>query len=231
MEQYPLNESLWRRGWNDTKAIWTGWKFYVFDAVGAGLIAERFGFGWYWGSVVAILGMVGAWICATIKAPVKQRDEARALLVAKPKPVALRNRDELIRAIAEVRESTGKLLQAQEQLDDLEARSPNIVNTKAMVARDKACTEYNQAMDKFHAEILVAGEHYENLLHDLSGYISTQVWVKTAKPTFVGGDPQQFRILTALEYFGRIAGKVNEVRRKIDELSGQAPDKEGSQPE
>lgn len=78
MEKHPLRESLWRRGWNDTKAIWTGWQFYIWEVGGAAVIGGIFG--WYWGRVVAILGMVGVWMVTTARASVKQRDEARELV-------------------------------------------------------------------------------------------------------------------------------------------------------
>ena len=76
--EYPLNQSAWRRGWNDTKAIWTSWQFYVLSAVvavGAGGVFE-----WYWGLGVVLIGMLCAWIGATASAPIRQRNEARHAL-------------------------------------------------------------------------------------------------------------------------------------------------------
>lgn len=138
------------------------------------------------------------------------------------------NRDVLFRAISEVQQTSGELLSAQEQLDNLETRRPGLAHVDEMTTRDNAYDNYKQAMKKLNAEKMVAGRPFESLLSDLSGYISTQVLMKTVKPPVVGGTPQQSRILTALEYIGRIAGKISEVTQKIDEISGQAPDKGGS---
>lgn len=74
MEQ-PLNQSAWRRGWNDTKSIWTSWPFFVLDVVVAGIIGGVFG--WYWGLAIVVFGMFCVWIGATVRAPYKQRNQAR----------------------------------------------------------------------------------------------------------------------------------------------------------
>ena len=31
---HPMDESVWRRGWNDTKAGWTHWRFLLMDVIG-----------------------------------------------------------------------------------------------------------------------------------------------------------------------------------------------------
>lgn len=84
MEKHPLRESLWRRGWNDTKTIWKSWPFYILDAVVAAAIGGVFG--WYWGLAIVTFGMICVWIIATARAPVKQRDEARELVEQQRKP-------------------------------------------------------------------------------------------------------------------------------------------------
>lgn len=76
MEQHSLSESIWRRGWQDTKTAWTSWQFFVLDAVVAVVIGGVFA--WYWGLVLVIFGMLCVWLGATASAPIKQRNEARA---------------------------------------------------------------------------------------------------------------------------------------------------------
>ena len=244
-------ESSWRRAWEDTERFrHTAGSFWGLEIVGAsvlGLVGGYAGFllapinatpkqSFMYPAIGAVVGViVGLTIVFLLiyglnlfSAPYRQRNEARDLLLAKPKPIPLLNRGELIRAISEVQHTSGELLMAQEQLDNLEARSPNLVHVDAMETRDDAYAKYKQAINKLSAEKMVAGKPFESLLSDLIAYISTQVWVKEAKPTSIGGDdPQKDR--TALGTFGRIAGKINEATRKIDELSGQAPDKEGYQ--
>ncbi|MFC1914499.1 hypothetical protein ACFLXF_04415 [Chloroflexota bacterium] len=73
--EYPINQSAWRRGWNDTKTIWTSWQFYVLDAVVAVVIGGIFQ--WYWALVVVAFGMLCVSLWATASAPYKQRNEAR----------------------------------------------------------------------------------------------------------------------------------------------------------
>lgn len=72
------NESVWKRGWEDTKSTWTSWPFVVADAIigviGGSLTA------WYWGLAIVGFGMICAWIVATVRAPIFQRDEARVRL-------------------------------------------------------------------------------------------------------------------------------------------------------
>lgn len=74
----PLNESAWRRGWNDTKSVWTSWPFYVLDAVVAAVIAGIFT--WHWGLAVVVFSMICVWMGATFRAPYKQRNELRHAL-------------------------------------------------------------------------------------------------------------------------------------------------------
>lgn len=245
MEDYPLNQSSWGRARQETLSAFHSISFWVVEVISAPLVA----LGMYFAipsSVDAVIKAVvpiaafsvwmlavlsGVFLLSLVVAPYKQRNQARALLQARPKPIPLSNRDELIRALSEIQLTSGELLMAQEHLDDLEARSPNLVHVDAMTARDNAHSKYKQAINKLDAEGLVASEPFKSLISDLTGYISTQVWMKEAKPTIIGGDPQQFRIRTALEIFGRIASRVSEVTRKINELSGRVPHKGGSQTE
>lgn len=142
-------------------------------------------------------------------------------LKPKTKKVVIPNRDVLFRAISEVQQASADLLMSQERLDKLEKRSPNLVHVDEMTTRDDMYAEYKEAIKKLGAEKMVAGKPFEALLSELIAYISTQVMTKIAKPSVFSGGSQQFRILTALEYIGRIAGKISEVTQKIDEISGQ----------
>lgn len=76
---YPLTESAWKRGWNDTKTIWTNWQFFVLDAVVAVVIGGVFR--WYWGLAAVLFGMFCVWIGSTASAPVRQRNEARNMML------------------------------------------------------------------------------------------------------------------------------------------------------
>lgn len=79
---HPLDQTAWRRGWNDTTAAWANWRFIVLEAVVAVVVGGIFG--WYWGLGIVIFGMVCIWLGATARAPVWQRNEARRLLAETP---------------------------------------------------------------------------------------------------------------------------------------------------
>ncbi len=78
--EHSFSQSAWRRGWSDTKAVWTSWPFYVLDAVVAVMIGGLFL--WYWGLFVVLFGMFCVWLGATASAPVRQRNEAREKVIA-----------------------------------------------------------------------------------------------------------------------------------------------------
>jgi len=74
MEQ-PIDQSAWRRGWNDTKAVWKSLLFIILDAVVCVVIGGIFE--WYWGLALFVFAMICAWMSVTLSAPYKQRNEAR----------------------------------------------------------------------------------------------------------------------------------------------------------
>ncbi len=78
--EYPVNQSAWRRGWNDTKIVWASWQFFVLDAVVAVIIGGVFL--WYLGLALVFFSMFSVWLGATALAPVKQRNEARNRITA-----------------------------------------------------------------------------------------------------------------------------------------------------
>lgn len=75
MEQKPNIESAWARGWQDTKAGWADWRFWVCEVFGGGLVAYF---------IDPALGLVfvatiaaAVWFGATVSAPIKQRNDER----------------------------------------------------------------------------------------------------------------------------------------------------------
>ena len=71
----PLNESVWRRGCHDAKAVWTSTPFLLFDAVVCVVVGGVFG--WGWGVALFAFAFICVWLGATVRAPIKQRNEAR----------------------------------------------------------------------------------------------------------------------------------------------------------
>ena len=79
-----LSKSAWRRGWNDTKAVWTNWPFIIVN-VAVSIVLFLIGLlvlAWYWGVGLVILAVFGVWVYETISAPYKQRNEARKRVTA-----------------------------------------------------------------------------------------------------------------------------------------------------
>jgi hypothetical protein len=175
------------------------------------------------GLLLLFLGIYG-W--NLFRAPYRQRDEARALVLAKPKPIPLPNRDMLIRAIAGFADAAIEVINRQEYLDRMDAQNPNLVHAEAMI--NSAYQTYWEAYKKIGSEKLVATEPFGQPISDLIAFIWAQVFLKTQKPTVYTGSPLQ--VFTALELAGRIGSKVEETKQNIDEISGQVPGKEGSQP-
>lgn len=79
MEAFDINQTVWKRGWSDTKKIWTSWQFYILDAVVAAIIGGLLG--WYWGLFLVLFGMLCVWLGATLSAPIRQRNEARKIII------------------------------------------------------------------------------------------------------------------------------------------------------
>jgi hypothetical protein len=129
--------------------------------------------------------------------------------------------------MAEFQDAAIELIKGQEYLDKMDAQSPNLVDVEAMTTRDRTYQIYEQAYKKIHSEKLVAGQAFEQPISDLIVFILAQVFFKTQKPLVYADSP--LPVFTPLERTGRIAGKVVETIRKIDEISGQVPDKIGSQ--
>lgn len=74
-----LFESIWPRGWRDTKSGWADWRFWIAEILVGGISAMIEP----WLGIFAVLGLaVAVWIGATARASFKQRDEARIAVQA-----------------------------------------------------------------------------------------------------------------------------------------------------
>ena len=68
-----------------------------------------------WVSIGAVIAYGCIFLFNLWRAPYRQRNEARGLLQARPKPIPLYNKDELLRAMSGVQQTSATLLTAQEQ--------------------------------------------------------------------------------------------------------------------
>lgn len=208
--EYPPNQSSWRRGWNDTKTAWTSWQFLVFDVVVAGIVGGYFG--WYWGLILVTFSLLGVWFGATTLAPYKQRNEARILLMAKPKSVFLPNRDMLLRTIAEARMATIEWMENIEALKQQEEGKGNYIyfNEEIPIKLNKIRERFRYACEALEKEILVAGSDYETILKQLYMFMQASA-ILNASPV-----PNQGSLLT---YKYKLEELVTATRNKIDEIS------------
>jgi len=79
MSGHPLNEGMWKRGWNDTLSIWKSWPFIILDVV---VLVVSAILEWYWGLTLIVCALFFTWLGATAAAPIKQRNEARTKVTA-----------------------------------------------------------------------------------------------------------------------------------------------------
>jgi len=156
-------------------------------------------------------------------APYKQRNEARALLLAKPKPIPLQNRNELRGAIASIENATIQLVNQQDALDKATVQNSYVVDTDVIARRDEAYVTWDKAMNELRRQYLIAGDKYESVCVDLTGFIWMQVFIKAGQIKYPEGD-KPIVIYDILRFVGVLAGRVKDTLRKIEELSGQAPD-------
>ena len=189
--------SLAPSGWSDATTAWFG--------AGVALAGA---------ATLVVLVLVGS----VIVAPYRQRNEARAELQKRQAPVPIPNRDALIRAMAKFQDAAIEVVNQQEQLDKVDARSPNLVHVQEMTARDEAYELYRETEKEIHREKLVAGKAFDQPISDLITFMSTQVFLKVTKPPVAPGDSPR-PVFTALELTGRIAGKVMEAIQQIEDIS------------
>ena len=219
MGEYPLDQSAWRRGWNDTKTVWASWQFYILDAVVAVVIGGVFG--WYWGLVVVLFGMFCVWMGASVRVPYKQRDEARALLKSKTKPRPLTNREKLIEAIAEAGIAVVEYVELMEGLEKSRRQSTDVVNVDAIRAIHKRQERYKVALESMEKQIAVAGSDYESLLKPLFLFIQSGEAILNASTSENKGSILNFKF--------RLDEVIRQAVDNIDELNQQASHKEGFQ--
>jgi hypothetical protein len=204
---YPLNQSAARRAWNDTerfrqstKAFWlievigsgvfvvfggcigyklqpansTGWIGFLYQTIGAGS-----------GGIAGfILTYVGIYTWNLIRAPFRQRDEARKLVSAKPTTYPIKNRNELIEAVKLVVFNTIQFLNKQGELTNTKDRNIdpgkfiNIVKEK-----DQFYSHWIQSLQLLKKQHLSAGDPYSQVVIRFTDFVNLQVMNRIDKQT------------------------------------------------
>lgn len=240
MAEYPLNQSSWGRARQETVSVFPTIKFWVVQMISAPLVAT----GMYFAipsfastfikyiipiatfSIWMLAVLCGVFLLSLVVAPYKQRDQARTMLRAKAKPILLQNRKELIEAIAIVENTTIQLVNCQNAINT----NSHVINAESYARRDDAYKKWNDSMNELRRQYLVAGDEYESIAIDFTGFVGLQVMSIMGQLKYPD-DVKPIVLQNTLAFAGALASRVKEAIHKIDELSGQVPYKEGSQSE
>lgn len=151
-----------------------------------------------------------------------QFNEARALLLAKPKPIPLENRKELRGAIALVEDTTMQLANKVNALKNADSQNPYLADLA--MAADKAHEHWNDSMNELRRQYLIAGDAYESVCIELSGFIWMQIWPLMDKIKYPP-DIKPIIMKDMLKFAGELASRVKKSLQQVDEISGQVPDR------
>ncbi len=171
--------------------------------------------GGFGGLVTAIL-VIFLW--NLYRAPYKQRNEARALLQSKIKP--LPNREKLIEAIAEARIAVVEYVELMDSLENWRRQHPHTVNVDAMGMFDETQKRYKVALESMEKQITVAGSDYSSILEPLYLFIQSSAIINTSTTE---------NAKTILNFKFRLDKVIRQTVDNIDKLNQQASRKEGSQ--
>lgn len=127
---------------------------------------------WLWVTLLGIALIISPFIA--FHKLRKQRDELVTSL-EKRKTIQLSNKEELIRAISEFRNSAIQYINTKDNLVWWENERPNSINVELVNKKDEAKYRYDKASDKFDGEILVAGGEINSNLKGLRSFIDFYV--------------------------------------------------------
>ncbi len=192
--EHALNQTAHQRAWQDTELFRkSGLSFWAFGVVGVavfGVAGALVGF-WLtppnssafwrnaWTTIGGGLGVVTGFVTVFLaiylwnlfRAPYRQRNEARDLLLAKPKPIPIPNHDTLFKAIAEARMAT---IEVAENIENLKLKKKGnfIFQDANMWDRlDRIQRRFGQACESLERETFVAGTVFEPILKPLLAYM------------------------------------------------------------
>lgn len=183
-------------------------------------------FEWYWGLAIVIVGMICVWMGATLRAPFKQRNQARALLERELKPIPLQDRDKLIGTIVDVTTIATELIKRKRKLlseinNAQGGLHPNDKKAKFIVSEiNEAGVEYYKALAAVNREKQIVGEPYETPINSLLILITIGVGFWYSEITS-GSDYY-------LTYKSILEKNKTETIKMIEKFNQQASHKEGS---
>lgn len=180
--------------------------FVMLDAVVCVVVSVVFE--WYWGVGLFVFAMLCVWIGATVSAPIKQRNQARTLLLSKLTPIPLTNRHELISAIHRLKEAARETIWRNDILKTKhEARNASDYE-QALGDYSTAYETYDEAEKQLECEISVAGEAFRRPITSFQNTFKLYVLSREIS------NPSEYT-----EILAKLSDAVNEVVREIEAIS------------
>ncbi|MGD0795729.1 MAG: hypothetical protein ABR958_09155 [Dehalococcoidales bacterium] len=235
--EIPFSETAWRRANKDTISAFHTLRFWIFDVLAIAIFTLIVLFwtpSWVsneWKIIyqvlvpvfIAVIGLVALYLVSLVKAPYKQRNEIRALLMKKPQPRPLQDRDKIIRLLFDIEKLALELIGHKRRLAELCEHNPNDINRQKQLFQiiQKCEAEYATTVKAVEREIRVAGEDYAPAINSLLNVMNLGIafWNSTTS----SGQDYLHAYKYLLEHYAK------EIRDKVDEINQQVLDKTGFQ--
>jgi hypothetical protein len=220
----PIKETAWQRANRDTLSAFHTLRFWLLDIISVAiftLLVLLYTPSWIdkeWKTLyqilvplfVAVIGLGVLYLVSLVRAPYLQRNEARTLLLNK-KSIQIPNKNDLIRAIAELKTSAIQYINLKDTMEWWRRERPHNVNVELTSQLEDANIRYNKALEIFESEKLVAGVDIESDLFFLNTFISLHV-LSADIPEIITKEGYSVR-----EIENKINKRVNVTVKKINE--------------
>jgi hypothetical protein len=164
----PTKETAWQRANRDTLSAFHTLRFWLLDIISVAiftLLVLLYTPSWIdkeWKTLyqilvplfVAVIGLGVLCLVSLVRAPYLQRNEARALLLNR-KSIQIPNKNDLIRAIAELKTSAIQYINLKDTMEWWRRERPHNVNVELTSQLENANIRYNKALEIFESEKLL----------------------------------------------------------------------------
>lgn len=154
----------------------------------------------YWGvswfELLSLIFMVAFWV-VVIRLILRLNKYEKAKLLS--------NKDDLIRALQKVAQSSCEVFIVKERIANSQKVSPNLVNTELSTELDNAESSLHEKNKDLDAELAVAGQKYRECISDVTNFISAQL-----SPSVKG-------VLNNRDYQEKLRLKMNETIQRIQD--------------
>lgn len=189
--QYPLNQSSWRRAKQDTisaqktaRFMWGGES--VLAVAGGTWLAQIAPTGAPTLEIVvrSVIGVLGGLVITILlifiwnlfRAPYRHLNEAIALLMTKPKPVRLANRQELFIAIHHLQETASETILRHDAMRN--RRDIGAPYNEELAAYNAAYMAYFDAEKQLETQTAIAGQSFKKHLTAFQNTIKAYVYMR-----------------------------------------------------